>query len=679
MATLANKISALTKKNQASLLTAATAFALAALAWLMLSHAWFTDDAYFSFRSIDNFVNGYGLTWNVIERVQAYTHPLWVLVLSVFYFFTREIYITTIVVSLALTLGLGWLVISKISKTRWQGLAAIFLLSLSTAFIDYTTSGLENPLSHLLLAVFLCVFLRQERSLRKLFWLALLAALGALNRLDMILFYLPALIYELWQEKDKWRATGVIALGFVPLALWEIFSIVYYGFLFPSTYYAKAQNYVALGEEIFAGLNYFLFTLKFDPITWVVIVAALVSTARQRQARAIAVAVGILLYLAYILQIGGDFMGGRFLSSAYLAAVIILLVYLFPKLQLKKHWALIPAALLIGLLASSPPYFLYAKGFRTARWNGVVDERMVYFSTNFLRIKNLHTFNADPQYTTVNKIAFFVKSLGRGSLFRWEAENDWIDLGKDLRAQAVSEGKLFLPQGANGFTGYYAGPDVYIINALALTDGLLARVPPIYNPNWRSGHFMRIIPPGYLEVEAGTQEHLDDPSLDVYYQKIRLVTHGDLFTAERWQAIWELNTKSFDELLLGYSTQFRFPALHTISLEAMPEPNTELTPDLTFAGQGSAAQIEFPQSVHATAIRLGLSAGDNFLLTFLDAEGSVLASQTLISHQALGVEAYSISIPDDVATKGFSAIRLMPIRVFYDEADSEYMLSWIGF
>jgi len=652
---------------------------MAALAWLVLSHAWFTDDAYFSFRSIDNFVNGYGLTWNVIERVQGYTHPLWVLLLSAFYFFTREIYITTIVVSLALTLALAWLLIFKVAGTRWQGLAAVFLLSLSTAFIEYTTSGLENPLSHLLLAAFLFIFLRKERSPRLLFWLALLAALGAVNRLDTILFYFPALAYQWWREKDRRRAAGMIALGFIPLVMWETFSLIYYGFPFPNTYYAKAQNYVALGEEIWAGLNYFLFTLKFDPFTCVVIVAALITAAWQRQARAIAGALGILLYLVYILQIGGDFMGGRFLSSAYLAAVFILMVYLFPKLKLKKHWALVPAALLISLLASSPPYFLYAKDFRTARWNGVVDERMVYFGTNFLRIEDLHAFNADPQYNALNKITFFLKSLGRGRLFRWEAENDWIDLGRDLRAQAAAQGKLFLPQGANGFTGYYAGPDVYIINALALTDELLARVPPIYNPNWRSGHFMRAIPPGYLEVEAGTQEHLDDPALDGYYQKIRLVTHGDLFTAQRWQAIWELNTKSFDELLPGYSTQFRFPALHTVSLETVPEANTELTLDIAFAGQGSAAQIEFPQSVHVTTMQLGLSAGDNFLLSFLDAEGNTLATQRLISKQAEGIEIYQISIPTAAAKEGFSAIRLVPIRVFYDEADGEYKLSWIGF
>ena len=44
--------------------------------------AWLCDDAYISFRTADNFVHGYGLTWNVQERVQAYTHPLWLLLFS---------------------------------------------------------------------------------------------------------------------------------------------------------------------------------------------------------------------------------------------------------------------------------------------------------------------------------------------------------------------------------------------------------------------------------------------------------------------------------------------------------------------------------------------------------------------------------------------------------------------
>ena len=40
--------------------------------------AWICDDAYIGFRVADNFAHGYGLTWNVAERVQVYTCPLWI-------------------------------------------------------------------------------------------------------------------------------------------------------------------------------------------------------------------------------------------------------------------------------------------------------------------------------------------------------------------------------------------------------------------------------------------------------------------------------------------------------------------------------------------------------------------------------------------------------------------------
>ncbi|MEX2143693.1 MAG: hypothetical protein WD740_03790 [Anaerolineales bacterium] len=277
-------------------------------------------------------------------------------------------------------------------------------------------------------------------------------------------------------------------------------------------------------------------------------------------------------------------------------------------------------------------------------------------------------------HNLLNQAAYLARSLWRGTAFRWEAEQDWIDEGRRLRQQAEAEGKLYLPQGANGFTGYYAGPEVYIAHGLALTDGLLARLPPIYNPNWRSGHFMRVMPSGYLELEAGLQPRLDDAGLDAYYQKIRLITQGALFSAERWAAIWELNTRGFAELMPGQTTRFRFPGLQSIVLITVVE-GEEIMLDLEFSGQGSAAQVEFPERLHASEIELGLSAGDNFELFFLDENDRELGSVSLLSEQGEGIETQQVFVPQTVAKPGFSAIRLVPIRYFYDEADGEYLFA----
>jgi arabinofuranosyltransferase len=84
---------------------------------ILLGNAWTNDDAYITFRTIDNFINGYGLRWNVDERVQAYTNPLWMFVLSGFYFFTKEIYFTSLSVSIFLSIVAVYLVAFKMAKS----------------------------------------------------------------------------------------------------------------------------------------------------------------------------------------------------------------------------------------------------------------------------------------------------------------------------------------------------------------------------------------------------------------------------------------------------------------------------------------------------------------------------------------------------------------------------------
>ncbi len=72
------------------------AAALALFLLELIRTAWVCDDAYITFRTVDNFVHGYGLRWNVDERVQGFTHPLWMLVVSLAYVVTREAYFTAI-------------------------------------------------------------------------------------------------------------------------------------------------------------------------------------------------------------------------------------------------------------------------------------------------------------------------------------------------------------------------------------------------------------------------------------------------------------------------------------------------------------------------------------------------------------------------------------------------------
>ena len=55
---------------------------LAAVASMALARAWHCDDAFITFRAVDQLLAGHGPVFNAGERVQVFTHPLWFLLLA---------------------------------------------------------------------------------------------------------------------------------------------------------------------------------------------------------------------------------------------------------------------------------------------------------------------------------------------------------------------------------------------------------------------------------------------------------------------------------------------------------------------------------------------------------------------------------------------------------------------
>ena len=127
--------------------------------FVLIRSAWVCDDAYITLRTVDNLYRGHGLTWNPGERVQTYTHPLWMMLIVLVYFVEDNPYFILITISILLTIATMYLLISKLSITASNAIAGILLLLSSKAFIDYSTSGLENPLSHFIYILFIFVFL----------------------------------------------------------------------------------------------------------------------------------------------------------------------------------------------------------------------------------------------------------------------------------------------------------------------------------------------------------------------------------------------------------------------------------------------------------------------------------------------------------------------------------------
>ena len=80
---------------------------------VFLNAFWLGDDSFITFRTLDNFLNGYGLRWNIDERVQSYTNPLWMFYVLPFYAVTGDIYYAALIASLILASLMMYIVVKK--------------------------------------------------------------------------------------------------------------------------------------------------------------------------------------------------------------------------------------------------------------------------------------------------------------------------------------------------------------------------------------------------------------------------------------------------------------------------------------------------------------------------------------------------------------------------------------
>uniref|UniRef100_A0A832G891 Glycosyltransferase RgtA/B/C/D-like domain-containing protein n=1 Tax=Ignavibacterium album TaxID=591197 RepID=A0A832G891_9BACT len=497
-------------------------FGLGIIVYLMLlvKTAWLCDDSYITFRTVDNFINGYGLRWNVAERVQTYTHPLWMFLISAIYFFTREVFFTSLILSILISLVTVYLMVFYLPKNIINSVLTFIPILTSKAFLDFSTSGLENSLSHLLIATLGIIYIKKGDNDKINLISGFLTALIMLNRMDLILMIIPLLVAKLYNSNKK----GIIffLIGFSPFVLWELFSLWYYGFPFPNTAYAKLDPGISRIELLREGLNYIKESFVLDPVTFITILSALLWLSLSKRKNLIPIGIGIVLYLIYIIFIGGDFMSGRFFTTPFVFSILILSYASFEKMNtifITILVLLIPfgyISLYRSIYNESHPYWnkIISKSSKS-----VMDERKFYFDGANL-VATLKGKEMPTHY--------------------------WVKSGRELR----KEKQKFSITNNIGFQGYYAGPDCYLIDKLALTDPLRSRLPS--KDNWRIGHYSRVIPDGYVESILTNENHILDPDLKKYYSKLTILTRGNLFDLSRLIEILHFNIGSYDYLLESY-------------------------------------------------------------------------------------------------------------------------------
>lgn len=597
----------------------------AALFWAALRLSWLSDDAFILFRAAENLVQGNGPVWNVGERVQTFTQPLWFFCFSGLRLCTGEHVITAQVAGLVLSA----LAVRYFLKLPTKAAAAAVLLGLllgSRSWTSFATSGMETALNYLLAAALLLAW-RVGDAARRLRRVAIVCGLFALSRFDLLALTLPPLVVASlgvpWPR--TWRA---LAMGLAPLLAWGLFATVYYGFLFPVTAYAKAFTHgVPLDEILAQGLRYWRRACTDDPVTPAVIGLGIVVGLVRKDQRGLAL--GVLGYSLYSLKVGGDYMLGRFLMPPFTVALGILAttpalgrsVVALATLATTAGLALLPG---IPEAATLPP-----REGRPERIpaDGIVDEQLP-------RQWNYGLLARSPEWSGPGSIGAMLQDAG-------------LDRAITVR-------------GVVGWAGYAAGERVLIVDPWLL-DPLLARLPVGDPAFWRIGHFYRRLPAGYLETVAAGENRLRHAGLARYYDALTSVVRDPIWSSTRWQNLWALWTGALDAGLADYlAHEYRTPSRIEVPFADLTAPVP--APGYWFHSRGHTAQtgglaVTLPTPSSAAALLAHCSGDTTFTFQFRR-DGRTLAT----------VEAPSTVLPPDA---------LGPLRIDVPPAARPFDTVWI--
>ncbi len=310
------------------------------------------DDAYITFRYVKNFITGNGLVFNPGEYVEGYTNFLWLLLLSLTSILGFGIEQTSL--NLSVFFGLSAIILtykltSAVFKSSRQNniffkdsiflLIPAGLLVLTGSFGYWAVSGMETSLFISLILASIYFYFKTENQ-KTNFILPSLLFLTFLLRPEGILIsfliYSHKLFYILFKDKET-RKTGLkfffteVAVLLTPALLYTLFRLLYFGYPFPNTYYAKSGfsfSYLTVG------LEYFIRFCKAYMLYGVLLVIPIYLIIRSQVDRNIT----FLFYFILSYSAATIFLGGDVLSFYRFLIPVAPVIYLLFTLSVLSFW-----------------------------------------------------------------------------------------------------------------------------------------------------------------------------------------------------------------------------------------------------------------------------------------------------------------------------------------------------
>ncbi|MBW2526594.1 MAG: hypothetical protein JRI23_20600 [Deltaproteobacteria bacterium] len=291
-----------TTLERVGLPTLIVALAVAHIAYLYrVTGGWLVDDAFISFRYVENWHGGLGLVFNPGERVEGYTNFLWVALLCGAKTLGAPLIGAARAMGIVATLGTVLLLyeIGIRRVGRRLGWVPAALAAVNHSLMTWSFGGLEMPLFLLLLLLGTYgLFVRPTR------WATCAFALMALTRPEgylLLLIGAPMAHVVASRPAPRWQRLGPSAVAGLLVGGHLAFKLGYYGSLLPNTFYAKVGFDL---EQLPRGLEYLAGALGSYGLLIPASTLLLLSRGRGRWQRFLLVT--LLSYAGYVIYSGGD-------------------------------------------------------------------------------------------------------------------------------------------------------------------------------------------------------------------------------------------------------------------------------------------------------------------------------------------------------------------------------------
>ncbi|MGI8754425.1 MAG: glycosyltransferase family 87 protein [Acidimicrobiales bacterium] len=454
---------------------------------------WSTDDAFINYRIVDQIRAGNGPVYNAGERVEAFTSPLWLALLTLGdTVLPMPLEYVSVILSILMS-ALGVVAMGAGSRRLldpavegdapgsiwWVPAGSLVLLALPPVW-DFATAGLETGLTLAWVGVLTLGLARVATNPGSTpTWFLLAIGLGPLVRPDCLI---PAVFVLAFVGAVSWRASGAgrtigrLAVAVALPVAYQVFRMAYFAALVPNTALAKAASSSHWGEGWHYLLDFGTPYVLYLPLG-VGAIAAAVLVARlpgRHRAAAVTLPAAAVFHAAFILRAGGDYIHARLLLPPLFSLVAPFA--LLPVPSLRRAWRSDPqvgrslwtaggvliAVTLLMVWAGVTATFLRKTGPTIDHRTIVADGRSAAIGSG----PNRHPVTAEDF------------GWGQGSAAAKRLQGSAVSLG-DRRLPVRPAAGLPVPTAARhgiGVPGYSVGVKVNLLDLLGLADPLTARL-----------------------------------------------------------------------------------------------------------------------------------------------------------------------------------------------------------